>query len=511
MKKTKTGILLFIALSLAAACSMVWDGPQDTDTPAPTAAPSGLKAESVAGGIKLSWENVADALHYTIYRSGNGGPYAKIALLRAADLTPPPSYTDAALASGTDYSYRVSVTKISGDEGFQSLPVFATTKQIGQPALSISSASPITLEWTAFAGATGYNVYYYNGNNPDTDPFALLTPSPLPETTLSYADSNSVTTGVHYYKVVALNAQGNEGEASKYICTVPRNGKIIFLGTSSLTLSWEAVPSAALYKIYRSISSGGPYTAIPENPPGVPTPVSTLDLVYTDSHKPDLTPPGTNPPYHAVYPGTPYYYVVSAIYPDGSESDLSSDFEFSGETLPAPPLVTALLLPPATIELTWTAAPSPPGISYNVYHAPDIAGPYTLIGSGITAPPYTHGGIAPDIRHFYKVCTVYEGHEIDFGTSISSPTAPTGIGASPASSASITVSWTAVSEPGATYTMYRSPSGAGPYAQIAAGAVSPYTDSGLASGTTYYYRISTVIGGFEGPQSQALVSATTNP
>jgi fibronectin type 3 domain-containing protein len=399
------------------------------------------------------------------------------------------------------------------DDGPQDSGPSAKTKPAAQLALNISAVigTDITLAWIGSAAATGYNVYYYSGPNPDTDPFTLLTLSPLSETTLAYTDAtHSVTSGTHYYKVVALNADGNEGVSSEYICTVPRNGRVIFLGTKSLTLSWEGVPDVVLYKIYRSTTSGGPYTPIPEDPPTITTPVSTPELVYTDSHKPNHTFPYV--PHHAVDPGTTYYYAVSAVYPGGFETDLAAlpAFEFSGSTLPAAPAVTALLLPSDAIELSWTPAPSPPGISYNIYHSLDIAGPYTRIESGVTAPPYTHNGLDPGIRHFYKICTVYGGREIDFGTSISSPAAPADISAAPASSSSITVSWTAVS--GESYTIYRSTSSAGPYTQLAAGlSASPHTDSGLPANTTYHYKISTVIGGFEGPRSQPPVSATTDP
>ena len=74
---------------------------------------------------------------------------------------------------------------------------------------------------------------------------------------------------------------------------------------------------------------------------------------------------------------------------------------------------------------------------------------------------------------------------------------------------SMTVSWNAVS--GATgYYVYRSTSGDGPYTRVDSPAAASYTDTGLTSATTYYYRVSTHNGVAEGEQSSA-VSATTLP
>jgi hypothetical protein len=67
---------------------------------------------------------------------------------------------------------------------------------------------------------------------------------------------------------------------------------------------------------------------------------------------------------------------------------------------------------------------------------------------------------------------------------------------------SLSISWSSVS--GATsYRVYRSTAFGGPYSQVASIASTNYTDSGLSSGTTYYYKVSSV--------NSCGESAQTNP
>ncbi|MDR1220670.1 MAG: fibronectin type III domain-containing protein [Treponema sp.] len=88
------------------------------------------------------------------------------------------------------------------------------------------------------------------------------------------------------------------------------------------------------------------------------------------------------------------------------------------------------------------------------------------------------------------------------------PNAPTGVTASALSSSSVNVSWTAA--PGATsYKVYRSGSPSGTYTQVGSPSSASYTDTGLSSGTTYYYKVSAVNSAGESAQS-SYTSATTS-
>jgi fibronectin type 3 domain-containing protein len=88
------------------------------------------------------------------------------------------------------------------------------------------------------------------------------------------------------------------------------------------------------------------------------------------------------------------------------------------------------------------------------------------------------------------------------------PAAPTGVTATAVSSSSIRISWNAVS--GADeYNVYRSTSSSGTYSYRGYTRSTSYTDSGLSSGTTYYYRVTAENDNGESAQSSS-VSATTS-
>ncbi|MDR1179453.1 MAG: fibronectin type III domain-containing protein, partial [Spirochaetales bacterium] len=322
-----TGIFLFIALSLAAACN-IWDGPQDTDELPPSAAPTGLKLIQVSGKPALSWDNVAGATRYSIYRSENDGPYTRV-----ASFTPPPaSWTIPDTGGDRDYRYRVSVTTASSSESSLSQAVSLKTWQPVARILIESSVAYIT--WNSVANAMDYRVYHYNGSDPDNGTFVLQsgTISSDPSGTVFRYDTQATLSSADYYKVVTINFDGKEGISSVYLCTVPRNGKVLSTQEDSLTLSWDMVPGAKAYNLYWSTTSG-------VYPPLQIT-KDILTNVYTHT---DTDPnPAVDMP---LTPGTEYFYEVSAVFDDGGvdydESPARSP-EFSGFTLPGPPAVSAV-------------------------------------------------------------------------------------------------------------------------------------------------------------------------
>src|SRR5206468_1145754 len=83
---------------------------------------------------------------------------------------------------------------------------------------------------------------------------------------------------------------------------------------------------------------------------------------------------------------------------------------------------------------------------------------------------------------------------------VTSAPAPTGLTATPVSSSRINLSWDPV--PAATsYRIYRSSSQAGPYALLTTSTNTSKANTGLTSGTTYYYTVQAVAAGGRSPQS----------
>ncbi len=90
---------------------------------------------------------------------------------------------------------------------------------------------------------------------------------------------------------------------------------------------------------------------------------------------------------------------------------------------------------------------------------------------------------------------------------VTPPATPTGLVATAVSSSQINLSWNASS--GATsYTVYRSPTSTGTYANIGTATGTTYNNTGLSASTTYYYKVAASNAGGSSAQS-GYVSATT--
>ncbi len=161
------------------------------------------------------------------------------------------------------------------------------------------------------------------------------------------------------------------------------------------------------------------------------------------------------------------------------------------------------------VGLSWTASSG--AASYNVYRGPGAGGESTTpIATGITSTSYTNSGLTNGTPYYYKVAAVNAGgtsgysNEATATPQLSAPPPPTGLTAT-AGNAQVGLSWSASS--GATsYNVYRGTAAGGESTTpIATGITSTsYTNSGLANGTPYYYKVAAVnAGGTSGYSNEA--------
>jgi hypothetical protein len=140
--------------------------------------------------------------------------------------------------------------------------------------------------------------------------------------------------------------------------SAPQDLTATSVSASRIDLSWNASPEAVSYNVKRSTTSGGSYANIAT---GV-TATGYSDTVLVE--------------------GTPYYYVVTAVNPNG-ESDNSTEASATPQKLPA--LVTLADLTAAydgsakTVTATTTPAGLPVDLTYNGSPtAPSIPGTYAV-------------------------------------------------------------------------------------------------------------------------------------
>jgi fibronectin type 3 domain-containing protein len=350
----------------------------------------------------------------------------------------------------------------------------------------------VTIAWTTVTGATSYNIYWSttSGVTPATGTKIANAANPYIQTGLT----NGTT---YYYVVTAVNGVGVsppslQASAKPSVSPPPAapTGVTATPADDAVTISWTAVAGAASYNIYWSTTSGAGVTG---------TPIANVTNPYVQTGL-------TN--------GTTYYYVVTAVNGYGESTPSNQVSATPLATLP-PAAPTGVTATPGNSQVTiaWTGAQS--ATSYNIYWS---------ITSGVTpangtqianaTTPYIQGGLANGTTYFYVVTAVNGNGESAPSAQVSAipsatptPAAPTGVTATPGNG-QVTIAWTAV--PGVTsYNIYWSTtSGAGVTGTQIANVTTPYTQTGLTNGTTYYYVVTALNGAVESPPSTPQVSAT---
>jgi fibronectin type 3 domain-containing protein len=306
-------------------------------------------------------------------------------------------------------------------------------------------------------------------------------------TTLSYTNTGLTPATSYYYKITALDVDGNESSKSTAgdaatksndsSLSAPTGLVASALSTSSIAISWNNVSGAAKYKIYRSPNDGA-YLEIGES----------ATLSYTNT---------------GLTPVMSYYYKVTAIDASGNESSksgsASATTKSATENKPSTPLgVTATAESSSSISVSWNVVTG--ASTYKVYRSTNSSGVYVGIGE-TPDTGYIDTGLQAATKYYYEVSAVdSSGLESDkslwddattkSATSSTLP-APSGIAATAESSSSINISWNAVT--GASkYKVYRSTSLSGAYMGIGETTDTWYTDTGLQAATAYYYEVSAV-------------------
>lgn len=231
-----------------------------TGTTVPPTAPIGVT--SIAGDKQFatSWSPVPTAVSYNMYRSTNPVPTKANSTCLTNVQSP---YISQSMTNGTVYYVRVTALNSAG-EGAMSSAVSCMPKGV-EPIPAIPTGlvvapgdSQILLSWPAVKGAVSYNIYRSR--------FPGIT------TTTGYKIANAASpylnTGLTngtpiYFRVSAVNATGEsdlsvEVSAKPGIPTVtkPPTGVVIVPGNTTAKITWNAVPGATSYNLYRSRAQG---------------------------------------------------------------------------------------------------------------------------------------------------------------------------------------------------------------------------------------------------------------
>ena len=292
----------------------------------------------------------------------------------------------------------------------------------------------------------------------------------------SLADVYYGGTEADWAKITMEDGNGDLTNAALHCAAVPA-APVVKLGNSAASgkpvLTWNAVPGATSYKVYRAASKSGTY--------------SLLGTVTTTSY--------TNT---GAKEGTTYYYKVKAANGAG-ESAYSNVVSGKVVVTPKPAAPVVKIGNSASSGkpmLTWSAVSD--ATSYKVYRATSQNGTYSLLGT-VTTTSYTNTGAKAGTTYYYKVKAVNSAGESAYSNIVSGqaksvtpkPSAPVVKIGNSASSGKPMLTWNAVS--GATsYKVYRAASQNGTYSMLGTVTATSYTNTGAKAGTTYYYKVKAV-------------------
>jgi fibronectin type 3 domain-containing protein/regulation of enolase protein 1 (concanavalin A-like superfamily) len=369
------------------------------------------------------------------------------------------------------------------------------------------ASNAVQLSWPTVAGATSYNLLRSTTSGSGYTTIASGVTGPMcgsgPANAV-YLD-NTVANGTTYYYVIQsvnpVGASGNSPEcagvtpSSGIATSVPATpaGLVAGLDNSVVTLTWNAVPGANFYTVYRGtvVNKIGyvPFYIILSN--------TTTNNTYTDAS-------GTL--------GCTYCYYVTATSAAGTSGASTA---VTAKPVPPPPANA----PAFTVSNSQTSSNQanviswPPvngAVGYLLYRATSASGPFSFPANFIQSmatTSYHDNGLPLGTTYYYMVVAMNAGGVA--GNLGAPPPSPGGLAAT-AGNNQVALSW-GTSSGATSYNLKRSTVSGGPYITIASPSTTSYTDATAANGTTYYYVVSAVSAGGESANSGQVAATPRVP
>ena len=461
---------------------------------------------SASGQITLSWtvpgDNGFTLDKYLVERSTDGITYTSIAsIVPSTGVT---THTDTGVV-GTLYYYNVTTENAIGfspDSNIESLNAGDVPGIVTNLAGTTQSDTQINLTWTV-ALPNGYPVTgHVIEQSLDNITWNVIV-ADTQTTQTSHTVSGLTTQTDYYYRVSAINQIGT-GALSNTV-QLHTFGPPDAIGTvnatatsTSATLSWTA-----------PFDHGSPITGYK---------VEVQDFVTGNWLNLATVTTNTYTQVNMI-PNTQYEYRVTAINPYGT-SYSPNTIVSTLATVSGTPTVT--VISGTELKVEW-AAVTGTGITYTIYTSPDDI-TYTAGPVGHPTAYFNHQGLTNGQTVYYKVSVLNSSggstqSPSAVGTTYTTPDAPTNIQITHSTPLSATITWTAPANDGGdpsnlSYTLQRSNDNANWTSYISTTSTATI-DSGLSTGTQYYWRVNSVnsagIGGTGGTVSYLAPDLPTAP
>lgn len=419
--------------------------------------------------LKLFWEGLTYSCAYEIYRKTADQEYELIQIMTSDEGN---SFTDPDVEIGTTYIYQIRPIKMVEDRIYygEFSSEISGVVNLNQPVIDQVSKVErfsLSISWSEVKGAAGYEVY-----RSDTIAGEYVFISDLPSDILRYQDSGLVLGKEYHYQIRAY-ANTSNGKVYGSFSTVKSGHAqmsdvtglaVTMTKCNTLELTWNANADAASYEVYYSTQPDSGYKRL------------------TSTKK-------TNYRFTKAKCGVTYYFKVYTYRKVGKIKYYGDDCQaVSGKTvLTGVPQAYISKTSYDSITLKWPKVKDAP--KYEIYYAESPGGEYRLLKSQ-SGTSYIHKKLSTGVNYYYKVRAVRDSFYTEYSDLIEGrPVLGTlsGLKVS-AGKNQLKVSWKKVT--GAkSYVISRSESLNGEYKEITRTSKISYTDKGLTSGTTYYYKV----------------------
>ena len=420
------------------------------------------------GKPQLTWSDVPGAEKYKIYRAET--PDGEYVLKCTQKST---TYTNTKdVAVGTTYYYKVKAIHENTEANSAYSAVITGVCALAKPVVTTGnheeSGKP-QLSWEPVDGAEKYEVYRADAGSDSFVKMKTVTMCPYTNTTAHAGQT-------YQYMVKAIHSNPMANSADSDIVTVKclYEKLLVEAGNNGVDgkpqLTWNEIPGAEKYEVYRSTSETGVYTK--------------MKTVRTNTYinKTAKT-------------GNPYYYMVK-VYGDVSEdgNPVTSEIVFSTCKLAQPEVKLSNRASDGKIKLTWSAIEG--ADKYIIYSASSRNGKYTKLYTK-KSTSHVHAKSVAGQKYYYKVMAVYLENE-DANSVLSEvkyrvcDLARPEIEISRRSSDGKTkLTWKKV-DGADQYVVYYSTSRTGTYKKLATKTGTVHTHVKGKTGTTYYYKVKAV-------------------
>ena len=292
------------------------------------------------GGITFSWNPVAGATGYRVYRKVYGATYYTYICTVSADTL---SYTDTGAENGKIMCYTIKAENGSSMSAY----LAKCYTYVKAPEIKFSnSPSGVYLTWDKNPAAVGYWIYRKTPGASSWTRIACVT-------TTYYTDTKVESGGAYIYTIRAytgkiLSSFNPSGWQIVHLATPVM--KAPGLGYGAVTCFWNPVAGAEGYYVYRKVDDKGNWVYIGK----------TSSTLFRDAN---------------VTNGSKYTYTVKAYY-----GDSTSSFDYNGKStkyLVAPTMTVANNM--SGVYLTWDKVSSASG--YYIYRKEGNATSWTRIAT----------------------------------------------------------------------------------------------------------------------------------